>query len=271
MPPRRAPLCFVLMLCSLLAPRLAHADWTWLPKRPGFAPIIADPREPRFAEDWIEGGRVSARAGRRLTLLRIGAPTETGGAACHLSVDGMLWAWLSSLRGFNFPLETVDGSFGIALDRARGPWSARLRYGHASSHLADGIADLESRRFVYSRESVGLVGSYAPSARIGLHAGPTFMLRGHPPAEAFQFQLGGEARLAGAPARGPVPYAAVDLRLKRENRNRVNQSYELGLRLPGKADEAMRLTAGYTCGVSERGQLWHTPERFFHLGIAFGD
>jgi hypothetical protein len=220
----------------------------------------------RFGADWVESGRFSARAGRRVSLLRVDATTTTW----HASVDGMLWAWLSTLPHFNFPLETVDGSFGLSLDAVHGRWSGRLRYGHASSHLGDGESDVDERRIVYSREAVSLVGAFAPTAAWRVYAGPTFVVRGDPHTSAFQLQLGGEAR-AGRVATALQPYAAFDLRMKSENANRVNQSYEVGLRLGGSSGDALRIAAGYESGISERGQLWRTEEQFFRLSIAFGE
>jgi len=253
------------MLCSLLAARPARAGSTWLPGDSGFQPLTADPREPRFGFDLVESNRASAFAGRRFTLARIG-PAE--GAATRISIDGMLWAWLSRQAGFNFPLESVDGSFGLALDRVAGPWSARLRYGHVSSHLGDGGYDIEARRIVYSREQVAAIASWAGAKGLRAYAGPTFMVRGSPSAPAFQFQLGGEA--AGAPGE-LAPYAAFDLRLKAENANRVNQSFQAGVRLGGVPGRRVRIEIGYETGLSERGQEWQTPEHFFHTGIVLGD
>jgi len=264
--PRRAVLAFVLMLCSPLAARPARAEWTWLPGDAGFQPLTADPHEPRFGFDLVESDRASAFAGRRFTLARIGVPEPV--AATRISIDGMLWAWLSRRAGFNFPLESVDGSFGLALDRVSGPWSARVRYGHVSSHLGDGGYDIEARRIVYSREQVSALASWAGAKRLRVYAGPTFMVRGSPSAPAFQCQLGGEA--AGAPGTAS-PYAAFDLRLKAENANRVNQSYQAGLRFGRVPGQRARIVFGYETGISERGQEWQKPEHFFHAGIVLGD
>jgi hypothetical protein len=236
----------VMLLCSTGA-----SAATLFPPGHPFPEVVADPREARFGFDWVEGGRVSARAGRSIALVRAGRT--------DLRLDGMLWAWLRQTPGFNFPLETVDGSFGLALETRRGAFAGRLRYGHASSHRADGDRFYGAPPFVWSREHVTLLGAWT-GRRVTLHAGPTFMLRGEPDAPAFQAQAGAEVRLTKA------AYAAADLRIKTENAQRVNQSYELGLRRRGA-----RVAVGYEDGVSERGQLWGRHERFFRLGITFGE
>lgn len=224
---------------------------------------MADPREPRFGFDWIEGGFVSAYAGRSIALARAGVH--------DLRVDGMLWGWLRQTPGFNFPLETVDGSFGMALESRRGAFASRLRYGHVSSHLADGERNIERNRIGFSRETVSWILACTGSRRLTAYAGPTFMLRGEPDAPAFQVQAGAEVRFRSQASRGLLPYAALDLRMKRENANRVNQSYELGVRLARGRGFPMRVAAGYTTGVSERGQLWRRAESFFRLGVTLGD
>ncbi|MEP7027870.1 MAG: DUF1207 domain-containing protein [Candidatus Eisenbacteria bacterium] len=260
-------MAFTLMLGILLVPRAARAAVTWLPGEGGFAPLTADPRTPRFGFDLIEADRASGFTGRRFPLARIDGD---GPSSTLLAVDGMLWGWFARLPNFNFPLESVDGSFGIALERMAGPWSARLRYGHLSSHLGDGGYDIEARRIAYSRESVALVGSYAPGSGLRAYAGPTFMLHGTPRAPAFQFQVGAEATRARA-GRAASPYAAVDLRLKAEVENRVNQSYQAGVRIGREPGRRVRISVGYEAGMSERGQAWQRSEHFLRAGIALGD
>ncbi len=250
-------------------PRAARAAWTWLPDDPGFPPLTADPRESRFGFDVVEGARASGFAGKRFALARIGG--GKGAATMHVMVDGMLWAWLLRQPNFNFALESVDGSFGLALDRASGPWSARLRYGHVSSHLGDGEYDIEARRIAYSRESIALIGAYAPAAGLRAYAGPTLRLHGTPRAPAFQFQVGGETRGALKDGQSAAPYAAVDFRIKAENEYRVNQSYQAGVRIGRVPGRIVRFALGYESGVSERGQAWRQAERFVRVGVTLGD
>lgn len=256
------PVGFVIVLLLLL-PVAAFAGVSLFPEGRAFPALLADPREPRFGFDWVEGGFVSAHAGRSIALARSGAH--------DLCIDGMLWGWLRQRAGFNFPLETVDGSFGMALESRHGAFATRLRYGHVSSHLADGDRAIERNRIGFSRETVSWIAAYTGSRRLTAYAGPTFMLRGEPDAPAFQVQAGGEVRFRAGAARGLIPYAALDLRMKSENAQRVNQSYELGVRLAQGRSFPLRVAAGYTTGHSERGQLWRRAESFFRLGVALGD
>ena len=246
-----------LLLC---APRAALAAPELFPGGRIFPEPYADPRESRFGFDWVESGRVSGRAGRGVTL--------AGTDGLGVRIDGMLWAWLRQTPGFNFPLETIDGQFGMALEGRTGTLSGRLRYGHASSHRADGSPDAGKPQVVWSRETVTLLGAWAPFEHATLYAGPTFMLRGEPDAPAFTAQLGGTARFS---SKRWSPYAAADLRMKAEFDNRVNQSWELGVLLDGPHGPVLRVAAGYESGVSERGQAQEAVENFFRLGITLGD
>ena len=246
----------MLILFLLCAPRPSLATPELFPKGRAFPEPVADPRESRFGFDWVESGRVSGRAGRSIALVRDGA--------FDLRIDGMLWAWLRQTPGFNFPLETIDGQFGMALEAKNGALAGRLRYGHASSHISDGNPSYGSDPVVWSRETLTLLGAWSASPRLTLYAGPTFMLRGEPDEEAFTGQLGGAFRFAQA---AWSPYAAFDLRMKSENENRVNQSYEVGVR----HGTAFRVAAGYEGGVSERGQLQPRVEHFFRLGVTLGE
>lgn len=263
----------------------SRADWQWFAGGRRFEPLLADPREPRLGFDYIEGGYWSGQAGGSATLAAIGAPTRVG-------LDGMAWLWISSLPDYNFPLETVDGTLGLWLETAQGPTSARIRLYHWSGHLADGAQDIEERRIVYSREILSAIVSQDVSPTLRLYGGPAAYLRADPNTQAFQFQVGGRMGDAGTGASEPTNameralaaagvgagggmrssfYAAFDLRMKAENAYRVNQSYEVGIRLGRGTGSGLRLAAGYQNGVSERGQAWQTPERYFSVGASFGD
>jgi hypothetical protein len=267
---RLRTIAIVTLLIVSAASTGARAGVTGLPAERPFAPLTADPTEVRLGFDWIEHGQIAPYTGRRVGLARFGdKPT-----AIVLSADGLLWARISTKPHFTFPLETVDGAFGLDFERARGAWSERLRWGHHSGHFGDGAQNLAQRAFVYTRENVSLLESYAASPRLRLYTGPLFTVRAAPRAQAFQWIVGGEVRTAPAPAHGSagsVPYAAWHLDLKAENADRVNQSYEAGVRLVAASGSSARLMVGYFDGVSERGQLWRKPERYVRLGVAIGD
>ncbi|MGH7726363.1 MAG: DUF1207 domain-containing protein [Candidatus Eiseniibacteriota bacterium] len=287
----------------------AQAEWRWFEGNRSFEPLTADPREPRLALEYIEAGDWSAKAGGAVTIASIiGNPLEEARATAdaarllepieqfRIGMDGMAWLWLSSLPEYNFPLETVDGTIGLWAETSEGAWGGRLRLYHWSGHLADGASDIEERRIVYSRETVAIVVSRELSRTMRLYGGPAAYLHADPRTQAFQFQLGGRIGAAAPSGTATVDplgalgtigsaaglmtardsgrpgfYAAFDLRMKAENDYRVNQSYQVGFRFGRTRGNSMRLAAGYTNGMSERGQDWRTPEQFFSIGASFGD
>lgn len=266
----RVPLVtFAIILSSV--PRDVGA-WTWLPPdRATFSPP-ADPREPTLGLDAVEDSYWSGRVGTALALGRSGATADTGGL--ELGLDGMVWLWFSGRADFNFPLETVDGSFGFWAGQRHDRFAWRVRLSHWSGHLGDGAADIEENRIVYSRESIGALGAWEAGPHVRVYGGPAFFYRAHPRTQAFQFQAGGELRpdLNGTrDGRHADPYLAIDLRMKAENEYRLNQSFQAGLRLAGDdGNRALRIHLGYTDGMSERGQEWEHPESYLSLGVTFG-
>lgn len=259
----------MLLLVGVAATSPAWA-WTWLPPGQATPSPPADPREPSLGFDIVEDGIWSARVGHGVVIAR--ARPEGGVEA---GLDGHVWLWFSSLPRFNFPLETVDGTFGFWAGERGERWSWRVRLAHWSGHLGDGADAIEERRIVYSRESLSGLAFWQATPRLVLHGGPALFVRADPPTQAFQFQAGGEY-LAPAAANEPgarrgVPFAAVDLRAKAENAMRVNQSYRVGLRWPGKAGgNPFRVALGYDAGRSERGQAYRTSDRYVSLGFTFG-
>jgi hypothetical protein len=270
-----APIALFLLV-SVLAAEPAHA-WTWTFSSFDDVPApYADPREPALGVDAVEDGIWSARVGRSVEL---GRGSRRGPGALEVGLDGSVWLWFSSLPRFNFPLETVDGTFGFWAG-ARGERVAwRVRLSHWSGHVGDGAETPAESRIIYSRESLAALVFVDAAPHVRVHLGPSLFVRADPPTQPLQFQLGGEWRGGrggftprAAAGGGTAPFVAVDLRAKAENEMRVNQSYRAGVRFAGpNRGGGFRVQLGYDRGHSERGQAYLTPERFVSLGCAFGD
>ncbi len=254
----------------------AHA-WTWVLGSSHEVPRPwADPREPGLGLDAVEGGDWSARVGRTIEL---GRASRRGPGALMVGLDGSVWLWFSSLPRFNFPLETVDGTFGFWAGARGEKGSGRVRLSQWSGHQGDGeTVDRGGERFIYSRESLSGLVFVDAGPHLRVHMGPALFVRADPPTQPLQFQAGAEWR--GRDGFGPRatagggsgPFVAVDLRAKAENEMRINQSYRAGMRFVGpNRGGSFRLQLGYDTGHSERGQAYLTPERFVSLGCAFGD
>jgi hypothetical protein len=258
----------------MICPPGTAAAWTWLPAERTVPTPDADPREPELGFALVEDGIISARVGH---VVPIGRARKDGGIETGL--DALVWLWFSIEPRFNFPLETVDGTFGFWAGARGERLSWRVRLSHWSGHLGDGADTAEQRaRIVYSRESLSGLVFWEANPHLELYGGPGLFVRADPPTQAFQFQLGGELRpdRATRPAderrhAHVDPYLAVDFRAKAENEMRVNQSYRAGIRLAGEpGGSAFRIALGYDTGHSERGQKWQTPENYISLGCSFG-
>jgi len=114
-----------------------------------------------------------------------------------------------------FDLETFDGLFGLPVDVASGPWSARLEIAHISAHYGDGVrkdGEKPTNTDAYSREFVTVLGARTLGpAR--LYLGGHVVTHATPVATPWMLQVGGEI---AAPWRY-APFAAVDLQLAQEH------------------------------------------------------
>lgn len=130
-----------------------------------FPELIANPFEARIGSMFqVSDKAVRLDVGASLDLYEEQGPWSM--SRLSFGVDFMTWTRLRSEGNFKFPVETIDYWFGVnAKTRfGTGPWGARMRLAHVSSHLADGVADtsgtLSPKPFVYSREFVELIVSH---------------------------------------------------------------------------------------------------------------
>ena len=123
-----------------------------LPDNDVFRPILADQREPRFYADWR---RVHFRFSNSQLLAEGKGPTisaamvafggefgiwglrqRRGCDGLQVSMFGVVFSQFN-LSSTSFDLLNSDYLVGPVLTYRRGPWSARFRFYHQSSHLGD--------------------------------------------------------------------------------------------------------------------------------------
>ena len=264
----------LVVIVAIVASASPARAWIWLPRERTLPGPLADPREPGLGFALVEDGVISARVGHAFAL---GRARPDGGI--EVGLDGMAWLWFDVQPRFNFPLETIDGTFAFWAGARGERTSWRVRYAHWSGHLADGAPEIEESRIVYSRESLSGLLFHDVGRHLQLYGGPGFFVRAEPAAEAFQLQFGGELRPDRAIRRAddtrPAhvdPFVALDFRAKAENEMRFGQSYRAGVRLAGEpGGNAFRIALGYDTGPSERGQVWQKSESYISLVASFGD
>lgn len=130
-----------------------------------FKPKTADVIEPRIgAVTDFSDEKLRLDIGSSFDFLTIDKDVDS---EMRAGADFFTFTRLRSEKNFKFPVETVDYYFGVNAsykktlpeDLFRGDFSARLRIGHISAHLADGFAKdsiFLKTPFVYSREFADL-------------------------------------------------------------------------------------------------------------------
>ena len=229
----RSTLVLALVAVSVIPPAAARVDTS------AFPDPVANPFEARIGSMYQYGAnKLRLDIGGSLDLTESEGPWPEG--RLSFGVDFMTWTRLRSETNFKFPVETIDYWFGAnaKLRIGPGPWQARLRIAHISSHMVDGLADasgtISPEPFVYSREFAelligvesGVVRPYAgitavwasqpdapdpfiPQAGIDLHV---------PVGDSWELRGGYDLRLSGIDGQLSAGNAAqLGMMLKNEN------------------------------------------------------
>jgi hypothetical protein len=168
---------FLLASALSLVPLRLHAGadstaspgFSFLPGRLFFAPLLADPQEPRVGvSKEIGSSRLTLDIGSSLDLAGY---TSDGGAQARFGIDFFTYALTTSAEGLRLQVDAVDGFFGghVAWGEHRdgSGFRSRLRILHVSGHLIDGHWDRAARQWrdnkdpiPYTRDFGELLGSY---------------------------------------------------------------------------------------------------------------
>lgn len=146
---------FMLLVAS---PALSAVHW--LPESVPAPPLVADPFEPHLSIALYPADEhLHSVLGGLVPLARFGE----GDMNITASLDGGAWLEMG-ISGNLFPLETVDGAFGLRVDAAPHLWRMCLRVRHWSAHRADGDSTVVYPPVSVSREFVTLEAGLHPSA-----------------------------------------------------------------------------------------------------------
>lgn len=243
-----------------------------------FRPLVADPKQPQFF----------------VSYLRVASPTENiNAASVGYGENFGLWRWPGARPGDGWQLNFAGGLFaqfnldapsgdlinadytiGFSLTHGRGPYSARFRLYHQSSHLGDEflLSQPDVERINLSIEVVDAIASYEWE-RWRVYGGAGYLV-GRDPAELDPrfVEIGVEYR--GQRFRWDLGrlIAGVDLRSFEELNWRTARSVKVGLEL-GQADPGrrrVRILAEHYHGSSPFGQFFNTEIRYSGIGLYFG-
>jgi len=260
----RALALYLISLVSGAASAHAESDrFTLVPDDRLFPLTFADPREIRTFVAFNNGREIHAAVGSYQSLFSV--TPEDKRWAMHFGLEGRGY-FVMRQEGGRFPLETVDGTLGLYLEYAQGPWQTQLRYTHVSAHLADGSTGIA---IPYSREMISLRASFAAGQDGQLYVGAHKLVNTIPRVHGLSLQFGGNYFF---PWEGRVtPYIAGDLRWQEESKVNPSFALQLGIALqqPGRPRDAFRIYYSYFTGVDIRGQYYRDTRTYHGFAIEF--
>lgn len=244
-----------------------------LPDRELFAPLIADPRQPRFS----------------MSYQRYRAPSQTFDAASvalgeyfglaegvldsrgssQIGIQAAVFA-LFNLNAPSSDLVNADYWIGLPLSYRRGPWSYQLKLYHQSSHLGDEfiLGNPGVNRVNLSYEEIkGLMSYEWEHWRV--YGGGGYILHSEPDLKRKHVQGGIEFIIPRA-WRGLDFVAAMDAKVSEEIGWKSSFSYQAGFEFKGASQHRVRLMFEHFDGHSPNGQFYQERVRYTGLGLYFG-
>ncbi len=251
-----------------------------LPQGDVFRPLIADPKQPHFFASWlwtrsplITSQVASVGLGEDIGLIR------GRGGRWQVSVAAGVFSQFNMETKSNDLINT-DFVIGFPLTYERGPYSARARVYHQSSHLGDEfILNNNPTRVNLSFEALELLAS-RDFGEVRVYGGGEYLFR-HEPADLKPglFHWGVEGRLPGTVVRlgglgGGRLILALDAKSSQERKWQTGWGARAGLEfLPaGMSPEARRRLSvqlqAYD-GPAPYGQFYLDNVRSVGLGVHF--
>ena len=243
-----------------------------LPDTDIFEPPLADPREPRATARYLNYD--SDRDSYNAAAVSLGDSfpfanlLDPDGGKFQVAVEAGIFS-LFNLDSDSKDLQNADYLGGLALTYKRGPWSARGRIFHQSSHLGDEFLlnhpGFERQNLSYE-ELNGLIAYQLEGVRI--YGGGGAIVRSETDLDPFHLQGGIELRAKDLI--GTVDLiGAADFQAREELDYDVDQSYLFGVGLNNYRERELRIMGGYFSGYSPNGQFYVDAVDFWSLGIYY--
>lgn len=251
----------------------ATVDVYALPEQELFAPLLADPRQPRFSVSYLhyqtsqnEFAAANTAFGEYFGLAS-GVFGNSGSS--QVGIQGGVFA-LFNLDAPSSDLINADYWIGLPISYRKGPWSYLLRIYHQSSHLGDEfiLGNPGINRVNLSYEDMKFLASYEWE-RWRLYGGGGYILNSEP--DLAPKHLQGGAEYVRPRAAGRLSFiAAVDVQAAEELDWRKSHSYQAGFELRSSSPRRARLMLEYFSGHSPNGQFYRESLRYTGLGLYFG-
>ncbi len=276
-------LCFVI-LAFFAANNTAVAE-QYNASKTLFAPLLADPLEPRVA--------VLPSLNERALQLDIGTSSDlylSDSKEFAAGVDFGTWSRLKRSNEFKFPVDAIDYLFGLNASWKKpyngellpfDTFSARVRLSHISAHFEDGHYNADASQwtqqsdwsgtipFTYSREFINVVLALS-SPELRVYAGYQYLYHTIPEGiNPHSLQAGAELSTPGntfiAADFKLLPLWQQSLEATRGHRGSCN--LQAGIRLSGIGLEKVRVVCNYYSGISRHGMYFYHPESFAAAGV----
>ncbi len=249
------------------------------PEGPLFFVPLASPKEPRTHVTWLSlhlpGDSFNIGAvgfGDSFGLVRWAG----GGKAdlWQLSISGAVLAEFN-LDSDSMDLINADYIIGLPLAYRNGPWSARARLFHQSSHLGDEFLllpqrpELRQTRINLSFEALELLGGLEWEG-LRLTAGPTYIIHTGTPLERLSVQAGLDYLRSKPVFKATMhPFASVLYHAWEETDWNPDLSAKAGIniRSPFTEKRAIQIFGEYFHGNLPFGQFYKLRAEYFGAGI----
>ncbi|HSV28862.1 MAG TPA: DUF1207 domain-containing protein, partial [Candidatus Omnitrophota bacterium] len=228
-------------------PSLRAEEAELLPRQVLFEPLVADPRWPHFSAAWHSyggDGRLdnvgTVSFGDDFSLYQEAAGQGRWGIGFQAGVFAIF-----DLDAESSDLVNADYWVGVPVSWREGPWQARGRVFHQSSHLGDEfLLRVRPERVNLSYEGIDLkLSRMLADDSLRLYGGTGYLVHRIPEdLDPWSLQLGAEYRAPWTLADGYLrPVAAVDLQSTEEAGWQVDVSTRLGFELESPYDRAYRV------------------------------
>jgi len=258
---------------------VASQETILFPEGPLFYAPLASPKEPRTHLTWLRlnlpGDSFnigSVGFGDSFGLVRWPGCGKTD--AWQFGISGAIFAQFN-LDSDSMDLINADYIIGLPISYRNGPWSARARIFHQSSHLGDEFLllpqrpELKQTRINLSFETIELLGGWEWEG-IRLTAGPSYILHTDTPLKRYSVQ-GGIDYLSTKPVYKATvrPFASVLCNAWEETdwNPDVNVKAGINIRSPYSEKRAIQFFGEYFHGNLPFGQFYKLRAEYYGAGI----
>jgi len=259
--------------CKRAPAPATEVEFHALPERELFAPLLADPRQPRFSLSYQRYNTPSETFSAASVALgeyfgfASGFLGQTG--ASQFGIQAGVFA-LFNLDADSMDLINADYWIGFPLSYRRGPYSYVLSLYHQSSHLGDEfiLGSTGIGRVNLSYEGLELLLSHE-WRRLRVYGGGGYILNSEPDLAPWSAHAGAE--YVRPRAAGRLDFVlATDVRFSEELDWARSRSIQAGFELHGTTQRSVRLMLEYFRGHSPNGQFYNEKLRYVGLGLYFG-